>query len=109
LLAAFTGSLAGSGAGAVAVAGASVAGVVVAVSLFGVSIVDASAGLDSAAGAVTISAGFGSGAFAVVLGAAAVHYEGKLMWDAAKGVITNNKDANRWVKPTFRKGWEIRL
>ena len=45
----------------------------------------------------------------LVLGAAAVHYEGKLMWDAAKGVITNNKDANRWVKPTFRKGWEIKL
>ena len=45
----------------------------------------------------------------LVLGAAAVHYEGKLMWDAAKGVITNNKDANRWVKPTFRKGWDIKL
>ena len=45
----------------------------------------------------------------LVLGSAAVHYEGKLLWDNAKGEITNNKDANRWVKPTFRKGWEIKL
>ena len=45
----------------------------------------------------------------LVLGAAAVHYDGKLVYDAAKGVVTNNKDANRWVKPTFRKGWEISL
>jgi hypothetical protein len=45
----------------------------------------------------------------LVLGAAAVHYDGKLLWDNAKGEFTNNKEANRWVKPTFRKGWEIRL
>ena len=45
----------------------------------------------------------------LVLGAAAVHYDGKLLWDNAKGEFTNNKEANRWVKQTFRKGWEIRL
>jgi predicted dehydrogenase len=45
----------------------------------------------------------------LVLGAVAVHYEGKLLHDAAKGVITNVKSANQWVKPTFRKGWEIKL
>lgn len=45
----------------------------------------------------------------LVLGAAAMHYEGKLLWDNAKGEFTNNKDANKWVKPTFRKGWEIKL
>ncbi len=45
----------------------------------------------------------------LVLGAAAVHYEGKLLWDNARGEISNNKDANKWVKPTFRKGWEIKL
>ena len=45
----------------------------------------------------------------LVLGAAAVHYEGKLLWDAAKGEITNNADANQRVKPTFRKGWELTL
>ena len=44
----------------------------------------------------------------LVLGAAAVHYDGKLLWDNARGEISNNRDANRWVKPMFRKGWEIR-
>src|SRR5437899_2291179 len=45
----------------------------------------------------------------LVLGAVAVHYEGKLLWDAAKGEITNIKDANQRVKPTYRKGWELSL
>jgi predicted dehydrogenase len=45
----------------------------------------------------------------LVLGAVATHYEGKLLWDNAKGEITNNKEANKWVKPTFRKGWEPKL
>jgi predicted dehydrogenase len=45
----------------------------------------------------------------LVLGAVATHYEGKLLWDNAKGEITNNRDANRWVKPTFRKGWDLKL
>jgi predicted dehydrogenase len=45
----------------------------------------------------------------LILGAAAVHYEGKLLWDNTKGEFSNNSDANRWVKPTFRKGWEIKL
>ena len=45
----------------------------------------------------------------LVLGAAAVHYDGKLLWDNNKGEITNNREANKWVKPTFRKGWEIKL
>ena len=45
----------------------------------------------------------------LVLGAAAVHHEGKLLWDNETGEYTNNKDANRWVKPHFRKGWELRL
>ncbi|MCE5306498.1 MAG: Gfo/Idh/MocA family oxidoreductase [Acidobacteriales bacterium] len=45
----------------------------------------------------------------LVLGAAAVHADGKLMWDNAKGEFTNKKEVNKWVKPTFRKGWEIKL
>ena len=45
----------------------------------------------------------------LVLGAVAVHYEGKLHYDAASGKITNNPEANKWVKPTFRKGWEIKV
>jgi predicted dehydrogenase len=45
----------------------------------------------------------------LVLGAAAVHYDGKLMWNNSKGEFSNNRDAARWVKPALRKGWEIRL
>lgn len=45
----------------------------------------------------------------LLLGSVAVHYEGKLTYDAAKGIITNNHDTNRWVKPTFRKGWELKV
>jgi predicted dehydrogenase len=44
----------------------------------------------------------------LVLGAVATHFEGKLLWDNAKGEITNNREANKWVKPTFRKGWELK-
>ena len=45
----------------------------------------------------------------VVLGAAAVHYDGPLEWDDEKGEITNVPEANKWVKPTYRKGWEMKL
>ena len=45
----------------------------------------------------------------LVLGAAAVHFDGKLEWDDTKGEITNINEANKWVKPTYRKGWEIKL
>lgn len=45
----------------------------------------------------------------LVLGAAATHYEGKLLWDNTRMEFTNNKDATRWIKPAYRKGWEIKL
>jgi hypothetical protein len=45
----------------------------------------------------------------LLLGVAAVHYEGKLLWDAEKGEITNIPEANQWVKPAYRKGWELTL
>jgi predicted dehydrogenase len=45
----------------------------------------------------------------LVLGAVATHYEGKLLWDPAKLAFRNNKDATRWIKPTYRKGWGIKL
>jgi predicted dehydrogenase len=45
----------------------------------------------------------------LILGATAVQYEGKLLWDNATGEFTNNKEANQWVKPTFRKDWNITL
>jgi hypothetical protein len=44
----------------------------------------------------------------MVLGAVAARVEGKLLWDPKKMEFTNNKDANKFVKPHFRKGWEIR-
>jgi hypothetical protein len=47
----------------------------------------------------------------VVLGAVAARYppQGKLMWDNARMQFSNLKEATKWIKPTFRKGWEIRL
>ena len=45
----------------------------------------------------------------LVLGAAAVHQEGKLMWDNAKGEFKNAPEANKYVKPTYRKGWEVKV
>jgi hypothetical protein len=45
----------------------------------------------------------------LVLGAAAVHYEGKLMWNNARGEFSNNRDANRWIRPAYRKGWDLKL
>lgn len=44
-----------------------------------------------------------------MLGAAAVHHEGKLLWDNSKGEFSNNKDANKWVNPDYRKGWELKV
>lgn len=45
----------------------------------------------------------------LVLGAAAVHFDEKLIWDNAKGEVSNIAAANQWVKPTYRKGWELSL
>jgi hypothetical protein len=42
----------------------------------------------------------------LVLGAAAVHYDGKLAWDNTAGEFSNNPDATKWIKPAYRKGWE---
>ena len=43
----------------------------------------------------------------IVLGVVALHFEGKLEWDAAKMKITNNSEANRYLKPEVRKGWSL--
>ena len=45
----------------------------------------------------------------LVLGAVATHFDGKLLWDNAKMEFSNNKEATKWIKPIFRKGWEIKL
>ncbi|MBA2604883.1 MAG: gfo/Idh/MocA family oxidoreductase, partial [Acidobacteria bacterium] len=44
----------------------------------------------------------------MVLGAVAVRVPGRLLWDGRKMEFTNNREANKYVKPDFRKGWEIR-
>ena len=45
----------------------------------------------------------------LILGAAAVHFDSKLEWNHDKGEFSNNAEANRWVKPDFRKGWDLKL
>jgi hypothetical protein len=45
----------------------------------------------------------------LVLGAVATHYDGKLLWDNAKMEFTNNREATKWLKPAYRRGWEVKL
>ena len=37
----------------------------------------------------------------------ALRFKGKLHYDSAGMQITNNAEANRLLKPYFRKGWEF--
>jgi hypothetical protein len=34
---------------------------------------------------------------------------GKLMWDNKNLRFTNSAEANQYVKPAFRQGWELKL
>jgi hypothetical protein len=43
----------------------------------------------------------------MLLGVIALRHEGKLEYDPDKMRITNNNEANKLLKPTFRKGWEF--
>jgi hypothetical protein len=43
----------------------------------------------------------------MLLGVIALRHEGKLEYDAEKMHITNNVEANKLLKPVFRKGWEF--
>jgi len=43
----------------------------------------------------------------MLIGVVAIRVEGKLDWDAAKMRFTNNAEANKYLKPTFRKGWSF--
>ena len=45
----------------------------------------------------------------LALVAIALHVPGKLEWDARNLRFTNNAEANQFVKPVFRKGWELKL
>jgi predicted dehydrogenase len=43
----------------------------------------------------------------VQLGALALRFEQKLEWDSPKMRFTNSPEANGYLKPKFRKGWEV--
>ena len=43
----------------------------------------------------------------MLLGSIAMQVEGKLEWNAAKGLFSNSKAANDLLKPKFRKGWKF--
>ncbi len=43
----------------------------------------------------------------MLLGVIALRVEGKLEWDAAKMRFSNNAEANRYLRPSFRKGWSL--
>ena len=45
----------------------------------------------------------------LALGAVALRVPGKLMWDAKNMRFTNNEEANKYLKPFIRKGWEMKL
>ena len=44
----------------------------------------------------------------MLLGVIALRHEGKLEYDPDRMRITNDAEANRLLKPAFRKGWEFR-
>jgi len=45
----------------------------------------------------------------LLLGSAAVHHEGKLLWDNSRGEFSNSKDTTKWIKPAYRKGWDVKV
>jgi len=43
----------------------------------------------------------------ILLGVLALRFEGKLDWDSAKMKVTNLPEANSYIKPKFRRGWQL--
>jgi predicted dehydrogenase len=43
----------------------------------------------------------------MLLGVIALRVEGKVEYDPVKMKITNNAEANKYLRPTFRKGWSL--
>jgi hypothetical protein len=43
----------------------------------------------------------------MLLGVIALRVEGKLEWDAVKGRFSNSPEANKFLRPTYRKGWTL--
>jgi hypothetical protein len=63
-------------------------------------------------GAMSVSDFSASAPFAewMVLGAIAMRVGGgKLLWDSKNIRFTNSAEANKYVQPAFRKGWELKL
>jgi hypothetical protein len=45
----------------------------------------------------------------LALGAISVRVPGKLMWDARNMRFSNSEEANKYLKPFLRKGWDLKL
>jgi hypothetical protein len=45
----------------------------------------------------------------LALGAIALRVPGKLLWDGNKRRFTNSDQANRYLKPALRKGWDLKV
>jgi hypothetical protein len=45
----------------------------------------------------------------LALGAVALRVPNKLMWDVKNMRFTNNQEANKYLKPFLRKGWDIKV
>jgi predicted dehydrogenase len=43
----------------------------------------------------------------ILLGVLSLRFEGKLEWDSAKMKVANVPEANQYIKPKFRKGWQL--
>jgi len=63
-------------------------------------------GGDAACSNFSVSAPFAEW---MVLGVIAFRVPGKLEWDSKNLRFTNSVEANKYVKPAFRKGWELKL
>jgi hypothetical protein len=45
----------------------------------------------------------------LILGVIALRVPGKLLWDAKNMRFTNNQEANKYLRPYMRKGWEFKV
>ena len=43
----------------------------------------------------------------MLLGVIALRVEGKIEYDPVKMKITNNAEANKYLRPNIRKGWSL--
>jgi hypothetical protein len=45
----------------------------------------------------------------MLLGVIAMRVGGRLEWDSRNLRFTNSPEANKYVRPAFRRGWELKL